>query len=161
MKHRLRPDEDQSLAAARRLVAARAARRSTLASTLLLLASSAGGLAVGVLWWTEPRALPLRTQVGFALCMGVCGCWSGIAVWRLRRRGGFLARQRVFATGFALVASLAFTALGLAASPHVGAPRAAWTVGLSGTAMTAVAGALHAAARRRMRALEEELGRGG
>ena len=71
---------------------------------------------VGVLWWSED-GLPVRTQVGFAVVVGVGLGWAVYAGWALWRGGRLFAVDRVIAgwlaLGFAVLLAAGLAVMGL------------------------------------------------
>jgi hypothetical protein len=166
----LLPDSPPSRASAeeiRRLLAGELTLPARLAHVALLLVALGGVVAVGSLWATEP-ALPVRTQVAFALLVGIGLSWVGYASWVLRRRRVLLAGHQVVATRMA-VAFCGVLVAGALALGYWGPPaRAPYAMATLGLVMLAVALTLHARARRtharlltRRRELEATLGGGG
>lgn len=82
----------------------------------LLLAALMMCVLVGALLVTEP-ALPSRTQVAFAVMLGIGASWIAYAVWVLRQRRPLLGRHRIVAGRMAVI----FTALFLAGTVAVAA----------------------------------------
>ena len=81
-----------------------------------VMVGSAGALVatgVAMLWATEPKALPARTQVGFALIIAVGIAWVFYAIWRLRTRLPLLGRDSVLAGWIATGATVAGTAVAM------------------------------------------------
>ena len=150
----------------RKSLAGELSTRSRLAYTFLLLVDLTGAAALGSLWLTEP-ALPVRTQVAFALLLAFALTWSGFLFWTLTRRKVLLARHRVLAGRLAVLFCSLFTLGALALGLTQPDQRA---TGLSAAGMGAflllVAVALLISAQRRFgeltarrRELERELAR--
>src|SRR6266542_6921921 len=93
-------------AAIQRLADVELSLRSRLGYVALLLAALMMTGVVGALWLTEP-ALPLRTQIGFALMVVIGLSWVAFALRVLTSRRMLLARHRIVAGRMAV----AFTAL--------------------------------------------------
>ncbi|MFC4120562.1 hypothetical protein [Nonomuraea zeae] len=74
-----------------------------------LLAGLAGTVFVTALWWSEPGALPARTQLAFGLLTVFCLAWACYGGWLLTRRVPLFATDRVIAAWIALVASVTTT----------------------------------------------------
>ena len=72
----------------------------------LLLASLMTSIMLAALLTTEPT-LPVRTQLAFAVMLGIGAGWVSYATWVLRRRRPLMAKHRVVAGRMAV----AFTAL--------------------------------------------------
>ena len=135
-----------------RLAATELSLRSRLGYTALLLAALAISAVIGALWLTEP-SLPARTQIAFALMIGIGLSWVGFSIWVLTRRRVLLARHSVvaarMAVGFSALFVMSFLALGYW-GPPAQAPYAAAGLGL---VMLAAALALQSRARRRFEQL--------
>lgn len=159
-----RPQDPSSPESVRRLLNAELSLASRLGYVGLALAAAMMTAIVGSLWMTEPP-LPLRTQIGFGVMVGIGLSWVGFAVWVLTHRRPLLAGHRIVAGRMAV----AFTSLFVLGAVAVGvatggsAPYAAAALGL---AMLAVAVVLlrrghvtTARLRERRAILERELGR--
>jgi hypothetical protein len=115
------------------------------------LLAGMGGLAgaglVGVLWATEPAALPVRTQLAFAFLIVVGLAWTGFAVWVLARRPLFAVDSVVAAT-LALTFSTVTSAGAAATAVMWGSLAALVASGGLGLGLIIVSGILLTRARR-------------
>ncbi|MEX1024129.1 MAG: hypothetical protein WD226_03545 [Planctomycetota bacterium] len=147
----------ESLARARQLVARHTSPVSPIWLTALLVASTGGGLFLAAMWATEPEPLPRRTNVAFALCLGIAFSWTAFTTHGLMHRKTLLVHQRVIAASMGLVFSAAFTLLGLAVT--IGAHQSTQTlvVAVTGASFMAVATLLLHRALRAKRELEAAL----
>lgn len=159
------PRDPSSSESVRRLLSAELSTASRLGYVALGLVAAIMTAIVGSLWATEP-SLPLRTQVGFAVMVGIGLSWVGFAIWVLTHRRPLLADHRIVAGRMAVT----FTSLFVVGAVIVGltaggsAPYAAAALGgvMLGVAIVLLARAHRASRRLRERraALERELGRG-
>ncbi len=138
---------------------------SRLGYVALLLVASMMTALVAVLWFTEP-ALPLRTQIGFAVMIVIGLSWMGFSTWVLRHRRPLLAGHSVVAGRMAVAFTSVFVVGALAVGQTSGAA-SAYPAALTGLAMLVGAivmlvRARHAFVRltERRAILERELGRG-
>jgi hypothetical protein len=136
--------------------AERIIRGTSLRRRIGYLVTGMGGLAgatlVGLLWVTEPTALPVRTQVAFAVFVIVGLAWTGYAVWALARRPLF-ALDRIVAATLALTFSASTTAGAVAlAMARGGVASVVAAVGL-GLGLTYVSAVILTRARQHRRAL--------
>lgn len=114
------------------------------------LVAGLGGLGmavfIGLLWATEPEDLPARTQIAFAMLIGVGLTWAGVAGWMLVRRPMF-ALDRVIgawlALAFGLLTGVGTVVLAVARGSVAGAVAG----GVLGLLLTGVAAVLLARAR--------------
>ncbi|GAA2480343.1 hypothetical protein [Winogradskya humida] len=78
------------------------------------LAGLCAAVFLGLLWATEPVALPWRTRIAFAVMVLIGLAWAGFAAWALLRRPLF-ALDRVIAgwlaTAFSTLTAVASTAV--------------------------------------------------
>ncbi len=137
--------------------------KSRLAYIALLLAALMMTSIVDALWLTEP-ALPLRTQIAFALMTVIGASWVVFAVWVLKFRRVLLAYHSVVAGRMAVTFSAIFLLGALILGCIRGGP-AAYAVAMVGIAMLAAAIALLLRAHRRLarlverrKTLEQQLG---
>jgi hypothetical protein len=126
------------------------------------LVGLAGASLIGLLWATEPAALPVRTQIAFAALVIVGLAWAGFATWALARRPLF-ALDRIVAGTLALTFSALTTggALALAATRSGDATLVAGGVGLGVTLLSAVVLIRARTDRRRLIVRLRELERHG
>ncbi|WP_395105431.1 transmembrane transport protein [Actinomadura sp. SCN-SB] len=116
----------------------------------------AGGCAaalVTVLWVTEPRPLPARTQAAFAVLVAIGLAWAVFCGWVLSSRRPLYARDRVLAAGLALVVSAVTGVAGTALAVARATTAQAMAVALVGVALVTAAGLALIGARSRRRAL--------
>lgn len=152
-----------SKAAAQRLADAELSPPSRLSYVTLLLVALMVTVVVGSLWLTEP-ALPLRTQLGFAMMVVIGLSWVAFALWVLARRRVLLARHRVVAGRMAVTftALFALGALTLGYETGRAAPYGAAATGLvllaGAVAILAQANRTVARLTERRQTLERELG---
>ncbi|GAA2580682.1 hypothetical protein GCM10010435_67510 [Winogradskya consettensis] len=106
--------------------------RRRLAVVAVGLAGLCAAVFLGLLWATEPVALPVRTRIAFAVMVLIGLAWAGFAAWALLRRPLF-ALDRVIAGWLAT----AFSTLTAVVAVAVTGSLAAVTVGvtLTGTAL--------------------------
>ena len=123
----------------RRLLDRELSQASRLGYVALLLASLTMTVVVSSLWLTEP-VLATRTQVAFALMIGIGLSWTAFAVWVTTRRVLF-GRDSVVAGRLAVTFTATFV---------VGAVTLGYMMG--GTAPYAAAAMGSGTARRRSRA---------
>ncbi|WP_177204345.1 MULTISPECIES: transmembrane transport protein [unclassified Streptomyces] len=136
-----------------RVLAAEVSLRSRMRHVAVGLAGGAGAALLAVLWATEPRPLPPRTQVAFAGLIAVGLAWAAFAGWVLARRRPLFARDRVIGARLALaVAVLTCVAGTVLAAARAGAAEAS-AAGLAGACIVVGAGVALRRARSRRRAL--------
>lgn len=130
----------------------------------LMLLSLAMAAIVAALWLTEP-ALPLRTQIAFAVLIGIGAGWIAFAGWVLTHRRILLAGHRIVA-GRMAVAFCSVFLLGAVAAGYTTGRSAGYAAAAQGAVLLAVAIAVLVRARRefarlmaRRDALERELNR--
>lgn len=99
-----------------------------------------GAAMIGMLWATEPRPLPTRTQLAFAGLIAAGIAWAVFAAWALARRPLF-ARDRVIAAtlaiGFSALTTIGAVAVASTRSSTSGELAAAG-IGLTLTAIAAI-----------------------
>jgi hypothetical protein len=81
-----------------------------------------GTAMIGMLWATEPTALPARTQLAFAALIAVA--WAVFAAWALARRPLFAADRLIAAAlvvGFSTLTTIGAVAVALARDSAAGA----------------------------------------
>lgn len=133
-------------------VAGELSLRARVAYTALLLIAVMMTIVVGSLWLTEP-ALPLRTQIAFAVLTGIGLAWTAYAVWVLTRRRVLFAGHRILAARMALTFSTVFVAGSVVLALFSDQGRAAWSAAACGVVMAGIAGAMLVHARKRFAAL--------
>jgi hypothetical protein len=159
------PVPSSSLGDLERLTRTELTRAARLGHVLLALAASAMTIVVVSLWLTEP-ALPLRTQIAFALLTVIGLGWIAYALWVLGTRRVMLARHRMVAGRLAVTFSGVFTAgcVALLASGQSSAARPALLMSLACLAVAIViwrrAASQHARLIGRRAELEQQLNRG-
>jgi hypothetical protein len=159
------PVPSSSLGDLERLTRTELSRAARLGHVLLALAASALTIVVVSLWLTEP-ALPLRTQVAFALLSVIGVGWITYSLWVLRTRRVMLARHRMVAGRLAVAFSGVFTAgcLALLVSGQSAAARPALLMSLAWLAGAIViwrrASTAHAKLLDRRAELERQMDRG-
>ena len=138
---------------------------SRLRYVALLLVAAAGAAVAGSLWLTEP-VLPARTQLAFALLLGINLSWAVFAIWVLTRRRVLLARHAVVSARMAVAFSALF-AVGAWAIGRWSAGPSMYAAAACGLVMLAAAIALLVRADRRFaqlverrREIERALGKG-
>lgn len=153
-------------AALQHLADAELSLRSRLGYVALLLAALMMTGVIGSLWLTEP-ALPMRTQVGFAVMIGIGLSWVTFALWVLTHRRVLLAPHRIVAGRMAVTFSALFLMGALAVGYQTGGS-AAYAASAVGVVMVACAVIMLIGAHRRFarlahrrETLERELGRTG
>ena len=92
----------------RQMVDVELSTRGRAGHTALLLCASAMTIGIATLWTTE-SGLPLRTQLAFALMVGIGGAWTAYAAWVLTTRSVLLARHRILAEAMGVIFSGVFT----------------------------------------------------
>ena len=114
-------------------------RAGRIGHVLLALVASAMTIMIVSLWLTEP-ALPLRTQIAFAVLVGINVAWTAFSLWVLRTKRVMLARHRQVAGRLAVVFASVFTAgcLILAFTAKADAARPALAMSLVLLAVAAV-----------------------
>jgi hypothetical protein len=112
----------------------------------LLLVSLIVTVSIASLWMTE-RALPLRTQIAFAVMIAIGIAWIAYAAWVLTKRRVLLAGHRILAARMAVTFTSVF-ALGALALALQGA-RGAFGAAFTGALMVCVAIAMLVQAKRR------------
>ena len=132
---------------------------------LLLVALMMTGV-IGSLWLTEP-ALPVRTQVGFAVMIAIGLSWVTFALWVLTHRQVLLAPHRIVAGRMAVTFTALFLMGALAVGYQTGGA-AAYAAAAVGVVMLVGAVVILMGAHRRFarlmqrrETLERELGRTG
>jgi len=161
----VRAEDPSSSDSVRRLLNAELSLASRLAHVALGLAAAVMTAIVASLWITEP-SLPLRTQIGFAVMVGIGLSWMGFAIWVSTHRRPLLADHRIVAGRMAVTFTSLFVigavAVGLAAGGSAPYAAAALGVAMLAVAIVLLARAHRASARLRERraVLERELGRG-
>lgn len=131
----------------------------------LLLVALALTVVVAALWLTEP-ALPLRTQIAFAVMILIGASWVAYATWVLTHRRTLLGRQNIIAGRMAVTFTTIFLVFALVLGFTLGTS-AAFAAAGTGAVMLIAAVALLVRAHRhvallteRRQQLENELGRG-
>lgn len=149
-----------------RLAATELSLRSRLGYTALLLSALAVSGVIGALWLTEP-SLPMRTQIAFALMIGIGLSWVVFSTWVLTRRRVLLAVHSLVAARMAVSFSALFVVSFLALGYWGPSARAPYAAAAFGLVLLAVALGLQGRARRRFeqltnrrRALEHEIAKG-
>lgn len=147
-----------------RLLDAELSLRSRVGYVLLLLASLGMACLAGSLWATEP-ALPVRTQVAFALIISIALGWVSFSIWVLRHRRVLYARDRIVAGRMAVTFTSIFVLGTLAAGYQTGNAAVYWAAAL-GLVLLGVAVVMLARGHRafnrlagRREALERAMGR--
>ena len=135
-----------------RLMAAELSLRSRLGYTALMLVALGASGVIGSLWLTEP-SLPARTQIAFALMIGIGLSWVTYCAWVLTRRQVLLAGHRIIAARMAIAFSAIFVAGSLALAVWGSAGRPALAAAGFGAVMLTVAFAILLSARRRFEEL--------
>jgi hypothetical protein len=133
-------------------VAGELSLRARVAYTALLLIALMMTIVVGSLWLTEP-ALPLRTQIAFAVLTPIGLAWTAYAVWVLTRRRVLFAGHRILAGRMAVTFSTVFVAGALVLAVFGDQGRAAWSAAACGVVMVAIAGSMLHQAHKRFAAL--------
>ncbi|WP_406260108.1 transmembrane transport protein [Actinacidiphila glaucinigra] len=136
-----------------RALAAEVSLRSRMRYVAVGLAGGCAAVLIAVLWSTEPRALPARTQAVFAGLIAVGLAWAAVAAWVLTRRRPLYAQDRVVGARLALVVSTVTGVAGTALAAARGTTTAALATAAVGTVLTSIAGWLLARARSRRREL--------
>ncbi|MFE6286460.1 transmembrane transport protein [Streptomyces sp. NPDC057877] len=136
-----------------RALAAEVSLGSRMRQVAVGLAGGCAAALIAVLWATEPRPLPVRTQVAFAGLIAVGLAWAVLAGWVLSRRRPLFARDRVLGARLALAASVVTGVAGTALAAARGTAPEALTVALAGVALVVAAGLALARARSRQRGL--------
>ncbi|MEV6209380.1 transmembrane transport protein [Kitasatospora sp. NPDC051914] len=136
-----------------RALAAEVSLRSRMRYVAVGLAGGCAAVLVAVLWATEPRPLPPRTQAVFAGLIAVGLAWAAFAGWVLSRRRPLYARDQVLGARLALAASTVTGTVGTALAAARGTVTATLTAALVGTVLVATAGLLLARAQSRRREL--------
>ncbi len=121
--------------------------RSRIGYVALLLAALGMTAVVAALWMTEP-ALPLRTQLAFAVMTLIGLSWSAFALRVLTHRRPLLARHGIVAGRMAVTFSAVFL-LGALAVGYATGERAGYAAAGLGVAMVGAAAAALAHAHRR------------
>jgi hypothetical protein len=115
-----------------------------------------GGLtiatAIGLLWATEPGALPLRTRIAFTGLIGIGITWAGFAGWALTRRPLF-AIDRVIGAWLAVTFSALMTLSMVTVALMRASTAGVLACGGLGVTLTIVASKILARARAYRRAL--------
>lgn len=142
---------NHSLESIRALARVQLSMKARLGYVGLLLVASAMCVVIVALWLTEP-AIPMRTQLAFAVmtCMGAS--WFAFAAWVLSARRPLFARDRVIA-GRMAVAFTGVFALGALLGLLLGGGVAALAAFVTGLVMLALALAMLRAARQRFETL--------
>jgi hypothetical protein len=148
----------------KRVMASELTMPSRLGYTALLLVSLSMSGVIAALWLTEP-ALPVRTQIAFALMVVIGLTWVSYATWVLTRRRVLLAGHRIIAARLAVTFCTVFALGSLALGLWTSVGRAAYAASGFGAFMLALAIGILVHARtsfarlmERRRALEIELG---
>ncbi|MEU9221465.1 transmembrane transport protein [Streptomyces sp. NPDC048376] len=136
-----------------RVLATEVSLRSRLRHVAVGLAGGCGAAMIAVLWATEPRALPPRTQVVFAGLIAIGLAWTVFAGWVLRRRRPLFARDRVLSARIALAATMVTAVVGVALAAVRGSTDDLVAVATGGVVLTAGAVLALLRARHRRRAL--------
>ncbi|MFE2546104.1 transmembrane transport protein [Actinacidiphila glaucinigra] len=136
-----------------RALAAEVSLRSRMRYVAVGLAGGCAAVLIAVLWATEPRALPVRTQAVFAGLIAVGLAWAAVAAWALTRRRPLYAQDQVVGARLALVVSAVTGIVGTVLAAARGTTTAVLTTAAVGTVLTAIAGLLLARARSRRREL--------
>ncbi|SNT51746.1 transmembrane transport protein [Actinacidiphila glaucinigra] len=136
-----------------RALAAEVSLRSRMRYVAVGLAGGCAAGLIAVLWATEPRALPVRTQAVFAGLIAVGLAWAAVAAWALTRRRPLYAQDQVVGARLALVVSAVTGIVGTVLAAARGTTTAVLTTAAVGTVLTAIAGLLLARARSRRREL--------
>lgn len=110
------------------------------------LAGVAGAALLAILWATEPRALPARTQLAFAALIVVGLTWGVFAGWVLTRHPMF-ASDRLVAAALAVGFSTLTTAGSVAIAFARGSTAGVFASLGAGLALTAIAAIMLARAR--------------
>jgi LPXTG-motif cell wall-anchored protein len=159
-----RVQDASSRESVRRLLNAELSLASRLGHVGLGLSAAMMTAVVASLWMTEP-SLPLRTQIGFGVMVGIGLSWVGFAVWVLTHRRPLLAGHRIVA-GRMAVAFTSLFLLGAVVAGMATGGSAAYAAAALGLAMLAAAVVVlrrahvtTARLRERRVALERELGK--
>jgi hypothetical protein len=129
---------------------------------LLLLVGLGSALLIGSLWLTEPRPLPLRTQVAFGMLVAVNLAWATLSAWVLAQRKVLYVQHKIIGAWMAIVFCAAFLLLGMGIAYQRGNTTALIILTMGGIAQLIVAVVLLARARRQrseLLARREELQR--
>jgi len=152
-----------SVAEVQRLISGELSLRARLGYVTLLLFALAMTAVVASLWLTEPR-LPARTQIAFAVMVGIGLSWTTYATWVLTRRRVLLAGHQVIAARMAVAFTTIFVLGSLALGLWSAVGRPAYAAAAFAGVMLVVAVAMLVSSRRRFddlmhrrRALEREL----
>ncbi|WP_149182292.1 transmembrane transport protein [Streptomyces sp. TRM49041] len=136
-----------------RALAQEVSLRSRMRYVAVGLAGGCAAALIGVLWATEPRSLPVRTQAAFAGLIAIGLAWTAVAGWVLTRRRPLFARDRVLGAGLALVAGVVTGVAGTALAAARGTPAEALATALAGAVLSTAAGLVLVRARARRREL--------
>lgn len=136
-----------------RALAAEVSLGSRMRHVALGLAGACASALIVVLWATEPRPLPVRTQAAFAALIAVELSWAAFAGWVLTMRRPLYAQDRVWGARLALVVTLVTGAAGTALAAARATTAEALVTALGAVALVAVAGLVLARARSRRREL--------
>lgn len=134
--------------------------RSRYGHVALLLAALMMCVLLGALLATEP-ALPGRTQVAFAVMLGIGASWVAYAIWVLRHRAPLLGQHRIVAGRMAVIFTALFLAGGVGTAAATGGA-AFQAAAVIGAGMLVVAASVLVQAHRlvaRLQAQRQELER--
>ncbi|WP_236239164.1 transmembrane transport protein [Streptomyces sp. CC228A] len=134
-----------------RLLAAEVSLRSRMRHVAVGLAGGAGAALLTVLWATEPRPLPVRTQAAFAGLIAVGLAWAAFAGWVLTRRRPLFARDRVIGARLALAVAVVTCGAGTALAAARSGAAQTLAAGMAGACLVTAAAVLlrRAGSRRR------------